>query len=118
MKGMKSAEFVEMVNFIQKYHKFALYMSDEEKKERNKLYPTMAEYGFNIKYIDSCYDSRFADMWSVSFRGLGAPDLCFHTNTNIILPQYPTLFDWVMAFLKSEWKPTASEWKSIRKDEK
>lgn len=116
MKGMKSTEFVEMVNFIQKYHKFALCLSDTDKIERLALYPNISEYSFNIKYIDSCYDSRFADVWSVSFRGLGRK-VCFHTNTNLPL-LYTTLFEWVMAYLKGDWKPTDVEFKAIQINEK
>ncbi len=112
MKGMKSTEFVEMVNFVQKYHKFANWMSDEQKAEAQKLYPNLDEYGFNIKYIDSCYDSRFTDVWSVSFRGMGRK-VNFHTNINLELP-YDTLFDWIMAYLKREWQPTDEQYKSIR----
>lgn len=111
MKGMKSTDFVEMVNFVQKYHKFALWMKDEDKVEAQKLYPNLDEYGFNIKYIDSCYDSRFKDVWSVSFRGMGHK-VIFHTNTDLELP-YDTLFDWVMAYLKKDWKPTEEEYKSL-----
>ena len=116
MKGMKSTEFVEMINFIQKHHKFALCLSGADVTERQALYPEMGEYGFNIKYIDSCYDSRFADIWSVSFRGMGRK-VCFHTNINLPL-LYTTLFDWVMAYLKGEWKPTDVELKAILINEK
>jgi hypothetical protein len=115
MRGMKSSEFIEMVNFVQKYHKFALCMSDVEVSEMQKLYPNMSEYcGLNIKYIDSCYDSRFSDIWSVSFRGMGH-NVFFHTNTDLTLP-YDSLFDWIMAYLKKEWIPTDIETKSITKN--
>ncbi len=115
MKGMKSTDFVEMINFINKYHAFALWLSDTEKAEAQKLYPNLDEYGFNIKYVDSCYDSRFKDVWSVSFRGMGRK-VIFHTNNNLELP-YDTLFDWVMAYLKKEWNPTEEQYKSIRTSE-
>lgn len=116
MRGMTPAEFVEMINFIQKYHAFALCMHSTDVAEMKKLYPKMDEYGYNIKYTDSCYDSRGSDFWSVSFRGMGN-DVCFHTNTNLPLP-YNSLFDWVMAFLKKEWVPSKDEFKSIRKEKK
>lgn len=115
MKGMKSSEYVEIVNFVQKHHKFALYLNDQERDEVKKLYPNL-EHGFNIKYIDSCYDSRFVDVWSVSFRGMGR-NVCFHTNINLPL-EYTTLFDWIMAYLKGEWKPTDVEFKAILINEK
>jgi len=111
IKGMNPLEVVEMTNFIQKYHKFAGWLSKEQLIELKKIHPKMNEYGFNIKYIDTIYDSRFGDIWSVSFRGLGT-NVCFNTNTDLELP-YETLSNWIMAYLTNEWIPTPKEEKSI-----
>ncbi len=117
MKGINSTEFVDVLAFIQKYHKFALCQSDKEVSEMQTLYPKLKEYsGKNIKYVDSCYDSRFRDIWCVSFRGMGN-DICFHTNTDLTLP-YDNLFEWVMAYLKLEWVPTNKESESIAIEKK
>ena len=111
MKGMKSNEFAMVQDFVQKYHKFARCASDAEHAEAQKLYPKMDEYGKNIKYIDSVYDTRFADVWSVSFRGMGH-NVNFNTNTELNLP-FESLFDWIKAYLTYEWVPTEEELKAI-----
>ncbi len=116
IKGMKSEEFKQLQDFVQKYHKFALWLSDEKLAEARKLYPKLNEHGKNIKYIDSVYDSRFSDVWSVSFRGMGN-NLCFHTNTDLDLP-FNTLYEWIMAFLTGEWVPNTKESESIIKPRK
>lgn len=98
MKGLNSKEFIEIVNFVQKYHKFG-YVSDNLKVDNKDWY-------LCIKYIDNCYDTRTNDIWSVGFRGMGK-DISFRTNTlvglnNINVP-FDNLYDWVMAYLKGEW---------------
>lgn len=112
MKGMTPEQFCGVQEFVQEYHNFARCISEEEFKKVQVLYPNMNEYGFNIKYIDSIYDSRFRDVWSVTFRGMGR-EVRFHTNTDLKL-EYTNLFDWVMAYLKLEWVPTEEEYKSIK----
>lgn len=116
MKGIKPDQFVEILAFIQRYHKFALWLDDKQKMELQNKHPNMTEHGFNIKYVDSIYDSRFGDIWQVSFRGMGINNY-FHTNTDLKLP-YDNLFDWVMAFLKKEWAPTKEQEKSITENNK
>ena len=113
MKGIKIDKFAELTNFIQKYHKFALCLPKEDFSELTKVYPKMDEYGFNIKYVDSIYDSRDSCFWHISFRGIGN-NLCFHTNTNLPV-KYDNLYDWIMAYLTGEWKPTKEELKSLIK---
>ncbi len=86
LKGMTIDQFKELVKHVQEKHSF---------------------YGFNstyaIKYIDSCYDSRSSDIWSVSFRG--SINLRFSTNSLIELNdfKYTSLFDWIMAYLQGNW---------------
>lgn len=115
MKGLTLSQFKEVIDFAQKYHKFALCMSDEEVKERNKIYHQMhepfKEFGMNIKYIDSIYDSRDNIIWSITFRQ-GRNGVRFSTNhfTALNLPpknwKYNNLYDLCMAFLKGEFKPS------------
>lgn len=111
IKGMSGLKFNELLSFVQQYHSFALCMEKEEVEEMQRQFPHMEEYGFNIKYVDSVYDSRGSDIWSVSFRGMGN-NVNFNTNTTLNLP-YETLFDWIMAYLKKEWQPTKEEVKHI-----
>jgi hypothetical protein len=114
MKGMSLGEYVTVIEFAQKYHKFALLMSEEEVKERNKKFFQMhgefKSYGMNIKYIDCCYDSRDQTVWSISFRK-GNGGIRFSTNhfAGHESPKdwkYNSLFDLCMAFLKGEYKPS------------
>lgn len=114
MKGMKPSEYNEVLGFIYKYHRFGRYLHDDELAEAKKLYPNLDQFGFNIKYVDNCFDSRFGDIWSVSFRGINK--VTFHTNTDLELP-YETLFDWIKAYLKKEWIPTKKERESIDSEE-
>ncbi len=107
---MTIEQFAEVVNFAQKYHKFALWMSDEQVKDRNKIYHNMGKFGahgLNIKYIDSVYDSRDAKIWCVTFR-MGSAGWRFSSNHwNALQPmpkewRWKTLYDMCMAFLKGE----------------
>ncbi len=112
MKSLTLKQYVEVVQFVQKYHKFALWQEDEEIKEKQKLYPNIAEYGMNIKYIDNIYDSRGKDIWSIGFRGMGS-HVKFTSNTTLTLT-YDNMFDWIMDYLTGDWKPNTEEDKSIR----
>lgn len=102
MKGMSIEQYKEMIDFIQKHHKFG-WVDD---KTRIKI--KGEDHQLHIKYVDCCYDSRFGDIWLVKFRG-GGMDLRFATNHfNAVNPapdyfKYEKLFDWVMDFLKGEW---------------
>ena len=73
----------------------------------------------NIKYIDSCYDSRLGDFWVVKFRGMGTT---FVFSTNHFSPvfnpkpegfKFDCLYDWIMAFLKGDWQPSNTYFKQI-----
>jgi len=114
MKGMTLQEYQEVVEFSQKYHKFSLWLTDEEVKERNKKYFQMhgafGRHGLNIKYIDCTYDSRDRTVWSITFRQ-GRNGWRFATNHYNAINQPPknwkfsNLYDLCMAFLKGEFKP-------------
>ena len=114
MKGMNLGEYVIMMEFIQKYHKFALWLSDEDLKERNKkhfqMHGAFGEHGLGIKYVDCTYDSRDGNIWTVTFRQ-GRYGICLSCNhyTALNMPpknfKFGSLFDWCMAYLKGEWKP-------------
>ncbi len=110
MEALTIEEFTEIVKFAQKYHKFALWMQDEEKIETNKLYPNMAKWnghGLSIKYINSCYDSRDGKIWSVTFRR-GKDGWNFNSNhfgLNRTKPsewRWNTLKEMCLGFLKGE----------------
>ena len=106
---MTLKQYTEVVEFVQKHHKFAKWISDEERKKEVELYPNLPEHGFNIKYVDSCYDSRGFDIWLIKFRGFGG--YCFRTNHFTALHSekdhakipFSNLYDWVMAYLKGDW---------------
>jgi len=115
MKGMNLGEYVVMMEFLQKYHRFALWLTDEQVKERNKkffqMHGTFGSHGLNIKYVDCTYDSRDADIWAVTFRQgrYGVRLACNHYTALDTPPKnfkFSSLFEWSMAYLKGEWKPS------------
>lgn len=112
MDGLTPKQYIEIQEFIQKYHRFAGILNDEDYEYMKNNFPNMAKwdrYGLCIKYIDTCYDSRKGDIWSVSFRGMGN-DVNFNTNmfnkfSDIKKPKdwrWHTLYDNIMAYLKGE----------------
>jgi hypothetical protein len=106
LQGMTVDQLCEVMKFVETHHKFAKWISDEERKIEKATYPKISEHGLNIKYVDAILDTRTNDVWSVTFRGF--EKLCFATNSfiNIKPKNFPftTLYDWVMAFLKEEWR--------------
>lgn len=111
MKGLTLDQFKEVTEFSQKHHKLANYLTPEQRLERLKEFPQMGEHGFGIKYIDSCYDSRDASLWSISFRQ-GSDGVNFRTNHFAMNDKpfgwkYDNLYDLCMAYLKGEFKPKA-----------
>ncbi len=105
MKGLSSHELTNITEFIQKHHKFGHILLENRIND---------ELGYCIKYIDVCYDSRQSDYWSISFRG-GYNDITFSTNSFLFGEkpkgfEYMSLYDWIMAFLKYEWKPEGKEY--------
>lgn len=98
MKGLTPAQLIEITEFIQKHHKFG-YVREEDRYN--------GELGYCIKYIDACYDSRYGDYWVVSLRGSGM--IRFTTNAFVLGDKpkdfpFHSLFEWIMAFLRYEWK--------------
>lgn len=111
MKGMTIDEYAEVVKFAQEHHKFALWLSDEQREKRQKEFPKLNDsFGFGIKYIDSVYDSRDGKIWLVKFRQ-GVDGFRFSCNhwTDLNPPpkhwKYDNLYDLCMAYLKGEFKP-------------
>ena len=109
LKALTIDQHTEVVKFIQKYHKFAGYVSDEKYAEILKTYPNMKRYGLNIKYIDSIYDTHDGSVWMIKFRGLGG-NYEFSSNhfAGRTFPKtwkYDNLFDLIMDFLKGDFKP-------------
>lgn len=70
-------------------------------------------YAKEIEQFNSIYDTRDACVWLISFRGMGH-NVRFATNTIGALTSekvsdavpFDNLYDWVMAYLKREWKIT------------
>jgi hypothetical protein len=100
MKALSMEQYVEIVEFVQKHHRFGWV----EEKDR------VTEYSYHIKYVDSIYDSRDKAIWCVNLRGMGV-NLRFSSNHfNAINPapkgwKYNNLYDLIMAYLKGEFKP-------------
>jgi hypothetical protein len=102
MRGMTLDEFKEVVEFVQKYHKFGYV------KKEDRIQIKGEDHFMMIKYIDSCYYSRCQTIWVVTLRH-GNTGYRFSSNhyaaTNLPPAHFTftSLFDWVMAFLKGEW---------------
>lgn len=106
MESMTMNEFAEVVKFVQTYHKFAHYVSEKEHEQDQKTYQNLPRYRYGIKYIDSCYDSRDARIWSITFRQ-GKGGVRFSTNHFAMEPKpkqwkYESLYDLCMAYLTGE----------------
>lgn len=115
MTGLTPEQFQEVVATSQKLHAFAMYLSDEQRAQRKRDYPSLPDsYGFGIKYIDSCYDSRDSRFWCITFRR-GRDGVRFSTNHFACLPpfdgkvpkgwKYDNLYDLCMDYLKGDFKP-------------
>lgn len=111
MKGLTLSQFSEIVEFSQKHHAFALYIDQEDRIKRKKEFPKLPDsHGFGIKYIDSCYDSRIKNIWSISFRQgrYGVQFSVNHYNAVNLPPKewkYNNLYDLCMDYLKGEFEP-------------
>ena len=93
MKALNLKQYIEIVNFIQKHHKFGNVKEEDRIRE---------DWCLNIKYVNNCYDTRFGDIWSVSFRGFGQI-IDFTTQINIEKSfRFDNLYDCIMAYLKGE----------------
>jgi len=113
MKGMTLEEYAEVVEFVQNHHPFAKSFHGGAREWRKRHFPKLpAEYGFGIKYIDNCYDSRDGKVWSITFRQ-GRHGVCFRCNHfNALNPppkkwKYDNLYDLCMAWLKGEFREKA-----------
>lgn len=105
--GMSLSQFQEIVTFSQTHHPF--YKANlYQLKSLLKQYNGLPEYGYSFKYIDSCYDSRYSCVWSISFRGFRTITFTSNLLSNYLDKDnsfaYTSLYEWVMAFLKGEWK--------------
>jgi hypothetical protein len=106
LKGMTPEQYLEIMQMVQKHHRFGMVQKEDR----------ITEHSFHIKYIDSVYDSRTGDIWSVSFRGLGR-DISFSTNMFVMEVRQPddfpynNLYDFIKAYLKGEFIPTEEYFK-------
>ena len=93
MKGLTFEQYIEIVNFVQKHHKFG-YTEEEAQIKK--------DWSLHIKYIDNCYDTRTNVIWSISFRGLGQ-EIVFATNSLVLLSpeekKFDNLFEYIMQYL-------------------
>lgn len=101
-KPMTPQQYFEVLQFVQKHHRFG-YVYDENRLSKD-------DSGMCIKYVDNVYDTRDKGIWSIAFRGMGQ-HVRFATNSLVGCESsitdkvpYDNLFDWVMAYLKREWK--------------
>lgn len=102
MKGMTMDQFGKVVEFIQEHHRFGRM----PRSKRILTTDTGLRHHHDIRYIDSTYDTMGFEIWVVRLKGRGF-DHRFATNEEIAADvQYSNLFDWVMAFLNGEWKPS------------
>ena len=96
MRGVSPEQYVEILQFIMKNCKFGY--------NPNRKYPNGPQM---IKYVDCTWDSRFDDIWSITFRGDGITLATNHyTGDDTSKFPYDNLYDWCMAYLKGEWVPT------------
>lgn len=100
---MKIQEYAQVLEFVQTNHKFALWLPPEEEAARAKEFPKLDKYGFNIKYVDSVYDSRDAAIWLVTFR---SGNYSVNMRDSATPEEFESHFAWCMAYLKGEWEPT------------
>lgn len=101
MKGMTISEYTKVIEFLQNNNSLQSYWADDKKENRHKR-P-------RIKYVDSCYDSRSGTWWSVTFRSWGATNVNLRSNLtlyDLVRPDFDSLYDWCIAFLKGEWEAT------------
>ncbi len=103
MRGLSREEYNTILDEIEKNHSFGACDESGECK--------------NIKYVDTVYDSRDKQHWVFKCRGV--QKMIFNTN-HFPLPhmipknwKFDNLFDWIMAYLKNEWKPSKSYFKTI-----
>lgn len=112
IKGLTLDQFHEIVEFVQKHHRFALYIPKEERPIRKEHFPKLSDMvGFGIKYIDSCYDSRDRTIWMITFRrgNLGIRFTTNHYNAMSMPPEdwkYNNLYDLCLDYLTGEFEPS------------
>lgn len=101
---INSEQLKQIQDFVQKYHAFGYYPTEEEKAEAKKLFPLIPEYGHSIKYIDTCYDTRFGDVWQITFRGMVTIHFSDRSREEFKKEcgRYSNDFDMIMGFLKGE----------------
>jgi hypothetical protein len=97
--GLTIDQFKEIVEFAQTYHEFGRYHDAIERAGIALLYPKLKH--LNIKYIDSVYDSRSAEIWLVCFRGMGRNKAFEVLDWEREKPT-GTYFEWIMQYLKGE----------------
>jgi hypothetical protein len=106
--GMNNDQFKAVINFVRNYHQFGSWRSGKNRKLDKEKYPNLKEFGYSIKYVDTCYDSRTNTIWSITFRQ-GTNGINFRTNLFTDKDpewfEFDTLYDLCMAYLTGEFKP-------------
>ena len=110
--GITLLEFNELIKFVERHHRYTLFLTDDTIEYRKRLLPKLdPEQGFKIKYIDTCYDSRTNTFWSITFRKGSSYGYKFTTNHYDKFNPPPkdwkfhTLYELCMAYLKGEFEP-------------
>lgn len=104
MEGMTMTEFTQIVEFVDSNHKFGF----KPRSERILTTENGFKHHHNINYVGSSYDTISEKIWYVKLIGAG---FNFRFAINDELPEnfpYTKLYDWVMAFLTGEWKPSVN----------
>ena len=97
MKGMSPQQYGEVLQFIWKHCKFGYIPGERQYPDGPKM----------IKYVDTTWDSRFGDIWSITFRGDGVRLATNHyVGDEVNKAPFDNLYDWCMAYLKGEWVPS------------
>jgi len=112
MKGTTLKKFTEIAEFVQRHHKFARWVKQDRVEEAKNagIAPEIATHGLNIKYVRMNYDTRFGDVWSITFDRITFATNSF-VNINLLkkgdelhplTEKYQTLEDLCYAYLKGE----------------
>lgn len=102
MRGLNRTEYDVILTMVQKHHAFGRIIPQIDRI-------TPVSYG--IKYVETIWDCRFNDIYSITFRsgGIGVRLSTNHYNEANPAPNdflYETLFNWCKAYLRGEFRPT------------
>ena len=95
MRGFSTLEYIHVMNMVRQYHSFGRLHTTIDENHIKEKYPN---YKFlNIKYVDTCFDTRTNSIWNITFRNGGVK---YNFSTTYERKDYENLFDLVMSFLE------------------